>query len=96
MLDLVKDIDFIKLNVKFFGYELARTLAAGAASARNARRQSFISLGWKPTTQADLESDWAAYWLKELKIAFIYHRKAMGERVPASGAAQLWAASPRT
>lgn len=74
LLDLVKDIDFIKLNLKFFGYELARSLAA-ALPPRDVSGPRVHALAWKPTTQADLESDWAAYWLGQLKIAFIYHRK---------------------
>ena len=74
LLDAVKDIEFIKLNVKFFGYELARTLAA-ALPPRDISAPRIHPLGWKATTQADLESDWAAYWLNQLKIGFIYHRK---------------------
>ena len=34
-----------------------------------------VGLHSKPSTQADLESDWAAYWISEIKSAHIFHRK---------------------
>ena len=34
----------------------------------------------KPSTQADLESDWAAYWISEIKLAHIFHRKLWNSR----------------
>jgi glycosyltransferase involved in cell wall biosynthesis len=72
--ELVKDIELIKLNLKFFGYELARQLAAALpVSANLAPRR--IGLRSKPSTQADLESDWVAYWCSELKIPRVFHRK---------------------
>jgi SAM-dependent methyltransferase len=71
---LAKDLDFIKLNIKFFGYELAKRLAE-AIPPRSNLLPLKRDLMWKPSTQADLESDWAAYWFNELKIGFIYHRK---------------------
>ncbi|RBP15910.1 methyltransferase family protein [Roseiarcus fermentans] len=71
---IARDLDFIKLNIKFFGYELA-TRMAEALPPRSIPAPIEHPLTWKPTTQADLESDWAAYWLNELKIGFIYHRK---------------------
>ena len=74
LLDAVRDITYLKMNVKFFGYELARSLAA-ELPPRDVSAPHAHPLGWKATTQADLESDWAAYWLNELKIGFIYHRK---------------------
>jgi len=74
LLEAVRDIDFLKLNIKFFGYEMARTLAA-ALPPRDISVPRIHPLGWKATTQADLESDWAAYWLNQLKVGFIYHRK---------------------
>ena len=72
--ELAKDIDYIKLNLKFFGYELARRLAAELPPRPGLQAQK-VNLHWKPSTQADLSSDWAAYWTRELQIALIFHRK---------------------
>jgi 2-polyprenyl-3-methyl-5-hydroxy-6-metoxy-1,4-benzoquinol methylase len=71
---IVRDLELIKLNLKFFGYELARQLAA-ALPVRTALAPLRVGLGSKPSTQADLESDWAAYWCRELKVPLVFHRK---------------------
>lgn len=71
---IAKDLDFIKLNIKFFGYDLATRLAK-ALPPRTIDAPVKHDLMWQPTTQGDLESDWAAYWVRELKAGFIYHRK---------------------
>lgn len=62
------------LNVKFFGYELARSLAA-ALPVREGLAPQPIGLGCKPSTQSDLEADWVAYWARELGIPVLFHRK---------------------
>jgi 2-polyprenyl-3-methyl-5-hydroxy-6-metoxy-1,4-benzoquinol methylase len=70
-----RDMGIIKLNVKHFGYQLARQLEGklqGIDCSLEPRNHSLVS---KPTTQADMESPWFAYWCKQLKIAPIYHRK---------------------
>lgn len=71
---LVRNIEPLCLSVKFFGYELARALAAALPVREGlvARRQNLAS---KPSTQTDLESDWAAYWCSQLKAPVIFHRK---------------------
>lgn len=69
-----RDIDVLALNVKAMGYRLAQDLAA-ALPPREGTVARRVSLGSKPSTQADLESDWAAHWCAELKIPVIYHRK---------------------
>jgi hypothetical protein len=71
---LVKDMELIKLNLKYHGYELARRLA-DALPPREGLRPQHVGLGWKPSTQKDLGSDWAAYWCGELKCGVTYHRK---------------------
>ncbi len=71
---LLRDLDHARLSIKFFGYELGRTLAA-ALPARAGLLARHVGLQSKPSTQADLESDWAAYWIGELKTAHIFHRK---------------------
>ncbi len=69
-----KDVENLALNIKFFGYELARTLA-NALPVRNNLSPTHVGLTSKPSTQHDLESDWAAYWCSELKIPIVFHRK---------------------
>jgi len=71
---LPKRFNPIALNLKFYGYELARSLAA-TLPIREQREAQKVGLACKPSTQADLESDWAAHWCAELKIPVIFHRK---------------------
>ncbi len=69
-----RNVDAIQLNLKFFGYEVARNLAA-ALPAVMALHPERVSLRSKPATQADMESGWAAFWLAELKVPLMFHRK---------------------
>lgn len=71
---LVKDIELIKMNIKNSGYDIAQKLAA-ALPVRTGLIAKPVNLKSKPSTQEDLESDWVAYWLAELKIPLLYHRK---------------------
>jgi len=71
---ILRDLQNAKLTIKFFGYELARGLAA-AIPPRTGLTPRQVGLASKPSTQADLESDWAAYWIAELKAAHVFHRK---------------------
>jgi 2-polyprenyl-3-methyl-5-hydroxy-6-metoxy-1,4-benzoquinol methylase len=71
---LIRDLTNAKLTIKFFGYELGRTLS-NALPPRTGLLPQHVDLQSKPSTQADLESDWAAYWIGELKAAHIFHRK---------------------
>jgi 2-polyprenyl-3-methyl-5-hydroxy-6-metoxy-1,4-benzoquinol methylase len=68
-------LDPIRLNIKNFGYQLARDLAPRLASVDPAGEPRDHGLGGRPTTQADMESPWFAHWCQELRIAPIYHRK---------------------
>ncbi|MFN3890913.1 MAG: methyltransferase domain-containing protein [Beijerinckiaceae bacterium] len=70
----IRDIDALALSVKYFGYELARTLA-GALPSRTALAPVYQGLASKPSTQADLESDWVATWCGKLGIPVVFHRK---------------------
>jgi hypothetical protein len=71
---IAKDLDIIKLNLKFFGYELARQLTA-ALPVREGLAPQRIELKSKPSTQTDLEADWVAYWAAQLETPVIFHRK---------------------
>ncbi len=70
----LRDIHNLALNIKFFGYDLSRQLAESLPVRSNLSPLE-TRLRSKASTQADLESDWAAYWLQELKIPLIFHRK---------------------
>jgi hypothetical protein len=70
----LRDLHNLALTVKFFGYDLARRLAEDLPQLQQLDPQS-INLCSKASTQADLESDWAAYWCGELKVQRIFHRK---------------------
>jgi SAM-dependent methyltransferase len=70
----LRDLRNVALNIKFFGYDLARKLAADLPPRINLK-PSHVGLRSKPSTQADLESTWAAYWCQELKIPLVFHRK---------------------
>ncbi|WP_439575620.1 hypothetical protein [Phreatobacter sp.] len=71
---LLADISAIKLNIKMQGYDLAAELARAlpVPSGLEARP---IELASKACTQADMESDWCAYWLGRLHIPRVFHRK---------------------
>lgn len=70
----LRDLENLALTVKFFGYDLARKLAAELPPVQ-VHEPCPTRLKSKPSTQADIESDWAAYWLAQLKIPRIFHRK---------------------
>lgn len=70
----LRDLPAMALNIKFFGYELARRAAEGLPS-RSDLALRHVGLASKPSTQSDLESDWAAYWCNKLRIPVIFHRK---------------------
>jgi 2-polyprenyl-3-methyl-5-hydroxy-6-metoxy-1,4-benzoquinol methylase len=63
------------LNQKFFGYDIARALTAALPPPDMTSKPRFVGLGSKPSTQEDLESDWAAHWATQLKTQILFHRK---------------------
>ena len=71
---VARDLPAAFFNLKFYGYDLAERLRL-ALPARTDLRPVKANLRSKPTTQADLESDWAAYWAQEYKIPRVFHRK---------------------
>lgn len=67
-------VELALLNAKLAGYEMARRLASERPASPIAAcgRKDLAS---KASTQSDIESDWCAYWTRELGIEFAYHRK---------------------
>lgn len=72
--ELVRDIGILRLNVKNMGYDIARALSGTRMSSVPETPPRNI-LGWRASTQADIESDWAAYWCNQLGVQPLYHRK---------------------
>lgn len=69
-----RNLELLALNVKAMGYHLARSLGETLAEAAPAAPPN-IGLGSKLSTQADMESEWFAYWCHALRVRPIYHRK---------------------
>ena len=70
----LRNVDNLALNIKFFGYELARRLAK-ELPPRTDLSAAYVGLKSKPSTQTDMESDWVAYWCSQLKTPVVFHRK---------------------
>jgi SAM-dependent methyltransferase len=73
--EALRNIPAICLNLKTFGYELARAQGALRPPWPELLEPSRVGLRCKPSTQADIESAWVAYWMSRLKAPVIYHRK---------------------
>ena len=71
---LLRDAEITRLNVKNMGYDLARAIGQ-QRFAPAPERPTSDCLGWRTSTQKDIESDWCAYWCYQLGIKPIYHRK---------------------
>jgi len=70
----LRDLANIKWNIKTLGTELAGLLYKQRL-VRNWDAPGVHGLGWRCSTQADIESQWSEYWCERLKIAPLYHRK---------------------
>jgi SAM-dependent methyltransferase len=74
MVMAVRDLDIANMNIKAFGYDLARRLAAALPIPQDTAARH-VGLATKLSTQADLESDWAAHWSSQLHTPVLFHRK---------------------
>lgn len=74
LVDKLKNIDAMALSLKYFGYELAATLAKTLPPCTDSEARH-VGLKSKASTQADLESPWASYWCSQLKVPVVFHRK---------------------
>jgi len=72
--EIVKNIPLMSLTFKMFGYDLARDLAS-ALPPLVETAPSHVGLTCKPSTQADIESDWVRHWCHQLHAPVVYHRK---------------------
>jgi len=71
---VTKDLDAMKLTVKFFGYELAKALL-GALPPLPAGGPFQTALTCRPSLQADLEANWTRYWSAQLNEKHAIHRR---------------------
>jgi SAM-dependent methyltransferase len=72
---LTKDMEAMKLTVKFFGYELAKALLSSLPPLP-AGGPFQMPLASKPSTQADLEANWSRYWSAQIRERHAIHRRA--------------------
>ncbi|WP_333573269.1 methyltransferase domain-containing protein [Sphingomonas sp.] len=73
--ELVKNLPLAYLNIKTFGYDLARRLSEVTPLPSGDQEPGYLGLPCKTSIQADIESAWSAYWCRELQIPVTYHRK---------------------
>lgn len=64
----------LRMNSKVLATQLAKERLA-LASVEEPVQPEAVSLGWRPTTEGDLTSNWCRWWLKELQHDFVMHRK---------------------
>jgi hypothetical protein len=69
-----READLLALNIKNFGHELGRQWL-GTNPPRTVAEPPGRPLPWKPSTQADFESDWLHHWCGALKVGVRPHRK---------------------
>lgn len=73
LLEMVRNVPLLTMNVKAFGYDLARRLASELPVRETSAGP--VGLTCKASVQADVESDWVAHWCGQLQTAVVFHRK---------------------
>lgn len=69
-----KDMDALKLTVKYFGYELGKALLASLPPLP-AGGPFQMPMSSRAATQADLEANWCRYWSAQLRESHTIHRR---------------------
>lgn len=69
-----KDMEAMKLTVKFFGYELAKALLASLPPLPPGGPFQ-MPMSSRAATQADLEANWSRYWSAQLRESHAIHRR---------------------
>ena len=72
--EVVRNVRILSLNIKNLGYGLARQLAE-ALPVPETTAPRHVGLKTSLSTQADIESDWAAHWCRQLQVPIVFHRK---------------------
>lgn len=65
----------LRWDVKVLGYHLARQMALALPPVAPGATPKRVGLTSKGCVQADIESEWLAYWAHRLRATPIYHRK---------------------
>jgi SAM-dependent methyltransferase len=71
----LKELNAIKWSLKQQGYLIGRTLYEELCKKEVPNTAAKEPLTSKPSTQADLETDWFVYWMAQLMSAPLPHRK---------------------
>ena len=69
-----RDYEAMVSDVRMLGSVIGRQFS-NASLRRDVQSPGKLRLKSKTCTQADMESDWAAFWTKEMKLPSTYHRK---------------------
>ncbi len=72
--DVAKEVRILQLNMKAFGYDLARKMTAALPPPSDTAAE-VVGLASKGCTQRDIESGWLAHWMRALEVPVVYHRK---------------------
>lgn len=72
--EAIRSIPWANLNIKTFGYDLARRLAL-ALPTLDQTAPRHVGLKSKVSVQADMEGDWVRHWCSKLQTPLLYHRK---------------------
>jgi hypothetical protein len=72
---ILKEVNAVKWSVKQNGYAIGRAVYEMIAALEVPSEPGRMDLVWKCSTQKDLESTWFRYWMSQLKVAPLPHRK---------------------
>lgn len=73
--ETLRTLPHLLLNTKTLAYELSRLKSVIDQAQHGHPELGHYGLTTKLCTAADLESSWAAYWIRQLCIPAVYHRK---------------------
>lgn len=90
---MTKDMEAMKLTMKFFGYELAKALLASLPPLPPGGPFN-MPLTSRPSTQADLEANWSRYWSAQIRETHGIHRRVWEHAFVLQALAQLGKLKP--
>jgi 2-polyprenyl-3-methyl-5-hydroxy-6-metoxy-1,4-benzoquinol methylase len=70
-----RNFEIAMTNLRTLGYAIGRKTAEEKLLGRVITTPTAHSLKSKVCTQADMESDWALFWLDAMRLPRVYHRK---------------------
>lgn len=90
---LTKDMEAMKLTVKFFGYELAKALLLSLPPLPPGGPFQ-MPMSSRAATQADLEASWCRYWSVQFRESHTIHRRAWEHAFVVQALTQLGRVKP--